>query len=442
MFSLSLDYERLCKEVLELKVSNLPLDELYKKPKITPAVERAILEQEDFSSINKTYCTHVCKLRCKSFSTTTLQVAAQPIDILVVQETQAQNGPYDRTPGQQESVQQAIIRMVLRHAEAQSLNVRITSLLKCPLDKTEFHGKKKPTSVVMNKCRPYLLTEITSLKPKVILALGTAVCKALGLPKASVKNQRGHVYESQFGPVVISLHPRVLSMIRQNASGQMWSADYFEVIRRDFYKAVSIARGSLTVPSLSDGLEKVKGCITICRTIEQVREAVREISSLPSTHLVSWDIETNGLNGFANGAKMLCNQFGYKLPGATDYKSVVVLLWHRENTWYDPDEAWSLIAPIVSGDTPKIAWNGKFDCVFCAASTGVRPRNVVFDGLLIQHLLDSGANGTFSLKHAASDLMPELGLQGYENLLPDLGDVKPDEDEVGEDLLEQPPEQE
>jgi hypothetical protein len=55
------------------------------------------------------------------------------------------------------------------------------------------------------------------------------------------------------------------------------------------------------------------------------------------------------------------------------------------------------------------------------------------DGLLATHLLDSGANGTFSLKAAVSDFMPESGLQGYEDLLPKIGSRMPETEDFKDD---------
>lgn len=421
-----------------MKVALLPLNELYARPKITPAVERAILEKENFSQISATYCEKVCRLQCKSPQQVTL--LNQQVDILIVQDHEILNGKYDRLQGAQARLQRDIAEYIAKKAGFNGLTYRLVNLLKCKPEDPDYPLGKTPTQTTLLKCRPYLYEEIRRAKPKVIISLTTAVTKALGLPKHSNTRHRGHIVLSPFGPVVLSLHHKILSMIRQTAQGAsgMWSADYFEVIRRDWEKAARIAKADLMAPSLEFAIEKVKTeNITVCRSLDQVRALTHEILSLPSSHLVSWDIETTGLDPWAADAKILCSQFCYKLPGSNQYKSVVIPLWHRENKAFDANQAWEHIVPILTGPTPKIVWNGKFDLVYTVVTTGVRARNIEFDGMLLLHMLDSGANGTYSLKSAVADFMPESGLQGYEDSLPALTKGAGTSENTGEEVEEE-----
>jgi uracil-DNA glycosylase family 4 len=415
-----------------MKVSLLPLHELYAREKITTAVEAAIVSKEDFSAISPTYCEKVCKLKCKAPHQ--VKLLNDEVDILIVQDHMAPRGKFDRTEDGQEQTQRAIIDFICRQAGFAGLRYRITNLLKCKPNDEDFPKGKAPTATKLMKCKPYLLAEIERCKPKVIVSLSTAVTKALGLKKHSNTGNRGEITAGPNGSaVVVTLHPRVLSMIRQSASGKFWSQDYFRVIVRDFAKAARLARGELTIPNLQDAIEfYVRNRIRFARTLDDVRDIVSQINALPERAIISFDTETTGLDPLAHDAKLLTIQFGWRDPATGQIVAAVIPLWHRENTFLDPDAAWQLIAPLLLGDRPKVAHNGKFDILYIYWTTGVRVRKLMFDTLLILHALDSGAQGTYGLKVATWDILPDLGLGGYEDLLPKLTKIKEeDEDEDG-----------
>jgi hypothetical protein len=409
---------------MAVKISALPLNELYTK-KITASVEAAIQSKEDFTKISKDYCTNVCRLKCKQPER--VQLLKTEVDILIIQDHLAPKGKYDRREDQSENVQRSILEFICQKAGFAGLTYRVVNLLKCAPTEQDFPKGKAPSIITLSKCKPYLLQEIESAKPKAIISLSTAVTKALGYKKCSNTGNRGEVMN---GKVVITLHPRVLSMIRQNASGAMWGNDYFEIIRRDFVKAANIARGILKVKPLSQGLEEQRPNITICRSLEDVRQMIDLIINLPEGYLVSCDTETNGLDPMAEGAKLLCIQFGWRDPKTDVYKAGVIPLWHRLNDYYNPKIAWKLVVPLlVSENILKVGHNFKFDYLFIYHTTGVRVQGFELDTMLMAHALDSGIQGCLSLKTLIWDLAIDLGIGGYEDLLPKLTKAKKNEDE-------------
>lgn len=415
-----------------MKVSDLPLNELYERPKITASVEAAIQAKEDFSRISETYCEKVCKLKCKASKS--VQMLRVETDILIIQDHQAPDGKFDRRKGQQETVQKSLIDFIARQAGLAGLTVRVTNLLKCPPNSEDFPKGKSPTVTTLGKCRPYLFEEIKQCKPKVIISLTTAVTKALGLNKHSNTGNRGQIVKSAWGTVVITQHPRILTMIRQNASGAFWGVDYMSVIVRDFKKAGALARGQLVVPTLLDALEKVRGQVKVAKSIEEVQEYLDEINGLSENSVISIDTETTGLDPMAEDAKLLCIQFGFRDPITKEIVARVIPLWHRRNHFFNPDDAWNRITPLLLGPRKKVAHNGKFDILYIYHTTGVRLANLAFDTMLLLHSLDSGIQGCYGLKVAVSDYLPETGLAGYEDLLPKLTKQKEEtEEEQGEE---------
>jgi hypothetical protein len=409
-----------------MRISQLPLNDLYER-KITASVETAIHQKEDFTKVNPTYCEKVCRMQCKNYRDVSL--LSVPADILVIQDHMAPDGKWDRRDGQQEALMQSLIGFLGNQSEFQGLTVRKTTLLKCKPNELDFPRGKSPSSTTLMKCRPYLWSEIAASKPKVIISLSTAVTKALGLKNHSNTGNRGEIVQSAYGPVLLTIHPRVLTMIRQNASGAFWSSDYMGVIKRDFLKAAMVARGTLVPRGLLESVELAKKNITVASSMEEVTAMLTEIQNLPEQQLISFDTETTGLDGLADEAKLLCIQFGWRDPKTGVIVAGVIPLWHRKNVFYDPQEAWNLVIPLLVGPRGKIAHNGKFDILYIYHTTGVRVRNLKFDTMLVLHSLDSGTQGCYGLKTAVTDYLPMTGLSGYETLLPKLTRRKPVEDE-------------
>src|SRR5215212_1605316 len=78
-----------------------------------------------------------------------------------------------------------------------------------PRGKRRIH--KKPNSMEINACRPWLEAEIAVVKPDVIVALGATAAQALLGPKFRVTKQRGQFIESTFAPYIMAtIHPSAI----------------------------------------------------------------------------------------------------------------------------------------------------------------------------------------------------------------------------------------
>lgn len=401
-------------------LKDLTLEELYAKEKKTKAVEIQIIQKSDFSRINPEWCDKVCRLNCKQPEK--VKLIQQQVDILIIQDHQAPPGKYDKWEGQQEGVQMGVVNFLAKEAGYAGLRYQITSLLKCAATNEDFPNGKPPTQTTMQKCGPYLQAEIDRCKPKVIVSLATAVTKELGLTKHSNTGNRGEIAFTEDGiPVVISLHPRILTYIRQNARGSagMWGPDYMKVIQRDFKKAKDLVTGKVkyTPQTLDEAIARYKATsIRVAKSIEDVRAFVAEILALPEDKIVSWDTETTSLDPLDPYLKILTTQYGWRNE-AGELVTVVIPLWHRENGFYDPYEAWELVKPYMLSNRPKVGHNIKYDVLATYWATGVRAKGIRFDTLLLIHSIYSGQQGCYGLKVAAWDYLLETGLPGYEDKL-------------------------
>lgn len=410
------------------KLSSLPLEELYARPKKTRAVELAIIDQSDFKSVNTKYCEEICKLKCKAPNQVSL--LSSVVDVLIIQDHRNPPGRFDRTVGQQDQIINQVVAFVCTQAGMQGLTYRLVSLLKCAATEQDFPSGKPPTQTTMQKCFPYLHEEILRSKPKVIISLGTATTKALGLPKHSNTGNRGEVAFSPYGRVIMTLHPRIMTYIRQNARGAagMWGPDYLNVIKRDFEKAAKIARGEWDPKpeTLRETIQKIKeeGRIRIARSLSDVREILDDINALDPKAVISFDTETNTLDPLDPNLRILTIQFGWRDPSTGVVKAGVIPLWHRENRAYDPEEAWQILEPLLKSERVKVGHNAKFDILIIYFAKGFQVVNVVFDTMMVLHSIESGTQGCYSLKQAVTDHLYEDGYSGYEDLLGDLKDVQ------------------
>lgn len=401
------------------KLEDMSLEDLYAR-KITSSVEIAIMKKEDFSKKSDNWCNKVCKLNCKNPPSDRTLVPDQQVDVLIIQDHKAFDEPrFKRKARDIESKHGEIINQMAMTAfkavgEFPKLTFALTSLLKCQITKPDIKKGKAPTDTILSKCRPYLLEEIRRRNPKVIISLNTSVTKALGMKKTNYGN-RGEIFNS----TVFTIHPRTLLMLRQNSSGKFWGPDSYKIIQRDFGKASMLARGQLRNPNLEEAVEKARKDIFIARSLEDVKQFSEKLMSEGlDENVLSYDTETNGLDPYAVDAKIITMQFGFRnVDGGIT--SLVFPMWHRENTFYDANEAWKFIEPILSSmDIGKIGHNIKFDILFTYCTTGCRIKNVLYDTMLLMHAKDSGTQGNLGLKQAVWDYLPEMELGGYEGLLP------------------------
>jgi len=67
---------------------------------------------------------------------------------------------------------------------------------------------KTPSAGEVRACRPWMLAEVTLIRPQAILCLGATAAKAVFGPTFSVMKHRGKPLESELAPVVFAtVHP-------------------------------------------------------------------------------------------------------------------------------------------------------------------------------------------------------------------------------------------
>lgn len=402
-----------------VKIQDMDLDQLYAQEKMTPTVIKTIQAKEDFSEIRPRYCEKVCKLPCSMKRPLIADLNTDRADVVIIQDHLS--GPDGwKTAGQVNQLHAQQIASMARLAFGKDVHFKVLNLVKCP--NLDGDDRVKLTYTQMAPCSVYLMEEIRRTKPKAIVSMSTEVTKALGLAKKSNYKNRGEFYHTELPglppiPTVLTLHAKVLNMLRQNASGQMYGADYTGVIINDLAKIRKIFDGKISVGGLHENLERIiADQVFVCTTLDQVRDTMEDILRLPPNQITSWDLETTSLDPWAQDARILTCQFGYRRPDGK-VQAIVIPLWHKDQKFFDPAAAWEYIKEVLLSERAKVGHNVKFDIKYCTVVTGVRPRGRIFDTMFMIHSLNSGIQGNYGLKAAMWDHVPHLGIGGYEELL-------------------------
>jgi uracil-DNA glycosylase len=77
-----------------------------------------------------------------------------------------------------------------------------------PRGKIRLH--KKPNSLEIAACRPWLDEEIAAVRPRIIVCLGATAAQAILGPRFRLTQHRGEVFTTANGPVTATIHPSAI----------------------------------------------------------------------------------------------------------------------------------------------------------------------------------------------------------------------------------------
>jgi DNA polymerase len=100
-----------------------------------------------------------------------------------------------------------------------------------PRGKRRIH--KKPNSLEIASCRPWLEAEIAVVKPDVIVALGATAAQALLGPQFRVTKQRGEFISSNLAPYVMAtVHPSSILRAPDDETRQLESRRFIDDLKK------------------------------------------------------------------------------------------------------------------------------------------------------------------------------------------------------------------
>jgi uracil-DNA glycosylase family protein len=100
-----------------------------------------------------------------------------------------------------------------------------------PRGKRRIH--KKPNAVEITACRPWLQSEISVIKPRAIICLGSTAAQAVISPKFRVSVQRGQFVQSELAEfVTATVHPSSILRAPSDEARRMEHARFVDDLRK------------------------------------------------------------------------------------------------------------------------------------------------------------------------------------------------------------------
>jgi len=223
----------------------------------------------------------------------------------------------------------------------------------------------------LRACLGYLDEEIAQIKPKVIVALGSTACKAVGMNGMVTGTHGAKSWSDKYNCWMMpSYHPAYVMGFTNEAPQ-----------RSDFVAELGAAKRLVNQGEVDE-----KVTYKVCRTIEDI---VKAADYLVRQEWFSFDIETTN-NDFLR-SKIPCIQFSAKKNTA------IIIPWEYPQIFpkqEDQDKIKEQVTRIMSCPAKKAAQYGKYDLTHLFGH-GVPVKGYAFDTMLAHYLLDE--NGLHNL---------------------------------------------
>lgn len=296
------------------------------------------------------------------------------------------------------------------HPELAKLKIYYTYTVLC--------GPGKPGKDHIRVCSQNLRREISAIlgvdgKEPIILALGAAVMRVLGITIGRIEDALGRPYKAtlQFpaGPRTFTVVP-LLSLDdlqhRPGATGTMSTI---------LTRAGKMALGS-EEERKQEQVAQIKPVYEYARTTEEVTKLVDRIIAYsndpnrgPDKWLISIDTETNTLKMYRPDAKILMLSVAWDTE-----KAATILLDHPKNPECN-QEVWNQVRRLLACAKPKGLHHMKFDFQGLSLKYGIPINNIMWDSMSGEHWLDEDKKGLYGLKKLTPFYVPAQ--TGYDDEL-------------------------
>jgi DNA polymerase len=99
-----------------------------------------------------------------------------------------------------------------------------------PRGKRRIH--KKPRVSEIKACHPWLGAELTRIKPAVTVCMGTTAVQSLLGPKVTIGGAKGRVFETAYGPMIVTRHPSSVLRMRERTERRAALEELVDDLRR------------------------------------------------------------------------------------------------------------------------------------------------------------------------------------------------------------------
>lgn len=257
-------------------------------------------------------------------------------------------------------------------------NVFITPTIRCKgAPKTP-----KLLQVSLDACREYLEKEIETIKPNVIVPMGSTALRAvMGSKALNITKERGIArYSEKYKCKVIPIfHPAYLMQVPH----------YEQVTVQDLCRIKHESKSPDIVLPPKKNTKVILTLEDFYTFLADYKQAPVLACDIESTGLVFWKDKVIGISFSKN------SQEGYYIPlikGSGD----------RSPLWEDKLHlVLKGIKELLEGPAQKIFHNGAFDTKMLRADLGIETTNFCWDTFIMDHLLDENARGLHGLENCA-----------------------------------------
>jgi uracil-DNA glycosylase len=128
----------------------------------------------------------------------------------------------------------AVLEQALEQAGIDRRLLYVTNAVKHfswePRGKRRIH--KKPRASEIKACHPWLGAELTRIKPAVTVCMGTSAVQSLLGPKMTIGAAKGRVFESAYGPLIVTRHPASVLRLREREQRRAALEELVKDLRR------------------------------------------------------------------------------------------------------------------------------------------------------------------------------------------------------------------
>lgn len=248
-----------------------------------------------------------------------------------------------------------------------------------------------PSISEIKNCRQYLLYEINTIRPDLIIAMGKTAMLSLGI-KEKVEVACTKLYNSDYTqiPVYVMYHP----------SNLLRDKKLKKTIYLQFKKGVESVGKKPHRILVKEGYKVVKN----------KQQALQATNFLLNKKVLSVDIETTGLDYYNDELKleMTCCGFSYGKGKAVVFPTTKDIFSQLEIEYM-----LTCIKKINTSNNYKLLHNFKFDAGFLEYKNGIKVNNIYMDTMLAAYQLNENVPTNL---HSCTELyLPELA--GYDDLM-------------------------
>jgi len=259
---------------------------------------------------------------------------------------------------------------------------------------------KKPSHKEIKCCFPYVQKAILELRPKLILLLGDiAITSVFGEEFSNRKIDRWRAYEipdEKFKCFVMSLyHPSYL--LKRDKDANLKS-----VFKRD------VKRISHCLKRTYEKQTDYESYVTILKDFNAVKSVLKRIIKRKSK--IAFDYETTGLKPYRDGHKISTIGIAVSAKKAFAFPFNYKSYWTKEE-FSQIYKLWKTI--ILDKKIKKIIHNSKFEDAWSAIRAGGRIKNIHWDTMMSQHILDN-RRASIGLKFQT---FVRYGVRPYDNVI-------------------------